>query len=1246
MADLNSKENHSYNFRINADSTQAMEDLSALEEQIAKVQKRIDDLNKSKTKLTKVPVIDPTTGEPQKYTSGRNKGKPMTMNRRGATDPEIGSKMSEMYYELNKALGAVTKVNATLRRDKDGAILKGDKSTAVKAESQIRQLTDNAQKLNDEVMKQYRRLQDVVDGEGVTLGNKGGLSNANHLSQGTSEAKTTLALIKNLREEVVGTFNATERIANRALGTGQINAAQASLYSSNLRKIASPDGEFQTTHRDNTVRWKAVAESGLADAERAIKEFELLIEKANARIEKKGITEQKKLQIEDEIANYKSSLAAKRQDRAAYKTAVETAQEVYTSLEESPELIKNKDLEVQRAEITKVEDRNTAKGRATERAFAIAAATQMAIAYQLKKAFNGGTSVWEGMQDSSISIGNRTGSYDYRGIRQSAQRSGLPYGYDGKTMLGFQDSILSSLGTRTPDEIMGMSDSLAAFTKTSGVSQDTSSSLMQSIYRSGGASTAIDSKYIQDAIIGGIKASGMQGREEEQIKALNGILEAQYSGRSATNEEINSTLAMASMFSKEGGEAFQGANLQNFMASMSQAIKGSSMYSTQGLLLGSTTDPRYQGENGAYNFATQREKGFNAENASGIIDRAMQIGGDAKDAAYIINQAFPTGVGTEDLAKLIEKMQTEGLKLDAETLKKYQDASSTSGSDTTNKATEAYQDSSDYAKDLKELTQEMVNLNAADNDATKALNETLGKLNETLSKSTGGSIASAVVTGVVSGLMTSVPTILAGSYGTQIIRKFTTAKWAGAGVDAVTGSVPGVVTKASKITKAKGLFGKAKSGISGMLKGSGDDIAESVIKTSGDDVAKSLFSNLGDDFLGLLGKGGKLFGAGAKGISKAMPFIGAGLSALNIVNAEDKGNQIAKEGLGWGGAAAGAAIGTAIMPGIGTIIGGGIGAIGGSLAGESGLGDWLGEKVNGVGSWIKDLFNGDSTKDSEDKSNTTAKTLTEKQREANNSDEATNLSKQETLLGKIQTLLDQAKAQNGIIGVSSSTLGTGSSGGGTVANMSYTGSGEYWTNTDIKQHDLAVTSNTLTADQLNEWINSNASESSEMYGMGQAFLDAGTQSGLDPRYLVGHAALETGWGSEGYAKDGNFYGIGAFDSNPDNALKYGNASSATGIIEGAKWIAQNYYSQGQTTLDSMRNNGGTHEYATDPNWDEKIASIMKGAESYTKPSNTLNTTVNLNYTGTGNSTTDAANIANKVSTAIPTAYLQNLTRQA
>lgn len=1225
-----------------------MEDLSALEEQIAKVQKRIDDLNKSKTKLIKVPVIDPTTGEPQKYTSGRNKGKPMTMNRRSIVDPNIGDSISGLYHDQNKALGSGAKLITTLRRDKDRAILKGDRASAVQAEKHIEQITENLGKLSNETTKHFYKIQDLVDYAGVPLGNRGKVTNANNLNAGVSDADSVLRLVRQLNEEIVGTFEGTKRIGTRALGTGQINAGQASLYETGLRKIASPTGKFQTTYKEDTVHWKAVAESGLADAEQAIERFEALIEKAEKRLERKGISEQKKVEINAEIADYKRALKGKRSDKSDYATAIDIAQQAYSSLEEQPELIKNLDLEVQRAEITKVEDHNTAKGRATERAFSIAASTQMAIAYQLKKAFSGGTSVWEGMQDSSISIGNRTGSYDYRGIRKSAQRSGLPYGYDGKTMLGFQDSILSSLGTRTPDEIMGMSDSLAAFTKTSGVSQDTSSSLMQSIYRSGGASSAMDSKYIQDAIIGGIKASGMQGREEEQIKALNGILEAQYSGRSATNEEINSTLAMASMFSKEGGEAFQGANLQNFMASMSQAIKGSSMYSAQGILLGSTTDPRYQGLNGGYNYMVQKEKGFDAENAKTIIDNALSpsmSGGDPKNAAFAINQLFPSGVGTEDLANLIEKYKNGEITLDAETLKQYQNTTASDGSAKTDEAANAYQESSDYAKDLRELTEQMVQLNAADNNVTEALNKTLGELNETLSKSTTGSMASVAIGGIVTGLTTAIGTALGGAFGTPLIRKFTTSKWAGAGVDAVTGSIPNVVTKTSKITKAKGLFGKAKSGISGMFKGSGDDIAESVVKNSGDDMLKSMAKYAGDDVAKVLGKAGGFLGKAVK----IAPVIGAAMSMSNIVNAEDKGNQIAKEGLGWGGAAAGAAIGTAIMPGIGTVIGGGIGAIGGSLAGESGLGDWLGEKVNGVGSWVKDLFDGDSTKSTDDKSTATAKTLTEKQREANNTTEAVNLSNQETQLGKMQSLLDQAKNQNGIIGTmptSTGSINTSTSGGGTVANMSYTGSGEYWTNTDIKQHDLAVTSNTLTADQLNEWINSNTGEGSTMRGMGQAFLDAGAQSGLDPRYLVGHAALETGWGTSQYSQAGNFYGIGAFDSNPDNALKYGNASSATGIIEGAKWIAENYYSQGQTTLDSMRNNGGVHEYATDPNWDEKIASIMKGAESYTKPSNTLNTTVNLNYTGTGNSTTDAANIANKVSTAIPTAYLQNLTRQA
>ena len=97
---------------------------------------------------------------------------------------------------------------------------------------------------------------------------------------------------------------------------------------------------------------------------------------------------------------------------------------------------------------------------------------------------------------------------------------------------------------------------------------------------------------------------------------------------------------------------------------------------------------------------------------------------------------------------------------------------------------------------------------------------------------------------------------------------------------------------------------------------------------------------------------------------------------------------------------------------------------------------------------------------------------------------------------------------------------------------------------------------------------------------------------MNPRYILAHAALESGWGTSSYAKAGNFFGIGAFDSNPDNAYNYGNSNMEKGLINGAVWIRKNFYDAGQTTLYKMRHNGGKHEYATDPEWDKKIANLM------------------------------------------------------
>lgn len=147
--------------------------------------------------------------------------------------------------------------------------------------------------------------------------------------------------------------------------------------------------------------------------------------------------------------------------------------------------------------------------------------------------------------------------------------------------------------------------------------------------------------------------------------------------------------------------------------------------------------------------------------------------------------------------------------------------------------------------------------------------------------------------------------------------------------------------------------------------------------------------------------------------------------------------------------------------------------------------------------------------------------------------------------------------------------------------------------------DLSVMT-TITADEMNEIINYWETErwvSTPFSGKGQVFIDAAKESGLDPVYLLAHAALESGWGNSYYGSVyHNYFGIGAYDNNPDNAINYGNDGVAAGIIEGAKWIARNYYENGQTSLYSMRYNGGSHEYCTSTTWIYNISNII--TESY------------------------------------------------
>lgn len=182
----------------------------------------------------------------------------------------------------------------------------------------------------------------------------------------------------------------------------------------------------------------------------------------------------------------------------------------------------------------------------------------------------------------------------------------------------------------------------------------------------------------------------------------------------------------------------------------------------------------------------------------------------------------------------------------------------------------------------------------------------------------------------------------------------------------------------------------------------------------------------------------------------------------------------------------------------------------------------------------------------------------------------------------------------------------GAGGSGVGGQLQYLEKGKYWTSSDLTKHDLRKTTSTLTSGQLNAWLSSKlGSRSSNMAGMGEAFMEGGRKAGIDPRYLIAHAAIESAWGTSNINADKhNFYGIGAFDNSP-YASAYDWSDPRDGIIGGAEWIGRNYIHSekyNQNTLHKMKFNNGTHEYATDPEWANKIASTMKGSEEFTTAS--------------------------------------------
>jgi beta-N-acetylglucosaminidase len=125
-----------------------------------------------------------------------------------------------------------------------------------------------------------------------------------------------------------------------------------------------------------------------------------------------------------------------------------------------------------------------------------------------------------------------------------------------------------------------------------------------------------------------------------------------------------------------------------------------------------------------------------------------------------------------------------------------------------------------------------------------------------------------------------------------------------------------------------------------------------------------------------------------------------------------------------------------------------------------------------------------------------------------------------------------------------------------------------------------------TAASLNQFLAGSA-----LAGLGDSFMQAETTYHVSARYFVAHAILESGWGTSAIAVNKhNLFGFGANDANP-----YGDATTFASfdacIQYVAQFIATNYLTAGGQFYHGSTLRGMNVDYASDPNWAEKIASI-------------------------------------------------------
>lgn len=575
-----------------------------------------------------------------------------------------------------------------------------------------------------------------------------------------------------------------------------------------------------------------------------------------------------------------------------------------------------------------------------------------------------GNSIIDQNQPLTRAIGANNGTYDSRAVQLSAQRSGMRYGLTGSDMLGSEMAYMDGRGYTNQSDMNQAGINTGMFAKTTGMTIDQSNQLTSVISSNTNDKGSSGLKDVQDTFYGALKQAGLTNRAYGQSSQLSNILGTYTSlrGGQATTAQLQGQTAMQSALGSTGNSGLLGANGANFMNQMNTSIIGQGANSPLMQLALMKSDPsKFNGSyNGYANIIDQTSKGLDGTNLKAITGMSDMMGPRAN--SYFSNMLKGMGVNvTPDTASDILKLSKSG-KLDGLDNKDMIAQLQKSGAISSDDAKKMQQGSQDASYDKGQASFEKAST-------------TVGNLTRNITalalRATGGSAAILALGTAAAGAAISLGKIgLATSLSGGIKNSV-----GGSGISGTGGKGGGFLSRVGTATKEK--IGGLSSAVSN------SSIGQAVGATTLFQKGKGIVSGASSKGAGLLSKGtGLLSKVGTLGegvVGKALPWVGAGLTAVDTVSNIANGASAKQIGSGigsGGGAILGGVLGSALGP---------LGTIGGSM-----LGSWLG---GAAGSGIGGLFGSDGSKQKDDESLTNKKLSAEQMRTKNIKDDETFVNK-------------------------------------------------------------------------------------------------------------------------------------------------------------------------------------------------------------------------------------------------------------